>query len=61
MLQLSAFQTDDTVGQRIPLFPPDVLPDNLDQIGEGHHGATDDKVEFPFLFFAPAMAEAYIL
>ena len=60
VFQFASFQADKSVGESILLFGRDVFPDNLYQVGQGHHGTADNEVECLFLFFGPCMAESDI-
>lgn len=54
-MQVTAFQTDNTVRQGVTLFFRDILLDNLIKVGEGHHGTAHHKVILPFLLLATQM------
>ena len=61
LFQLAPFQADESVGQGVALLGADVLADDFEQVGEGHHGTAHHIVELLFFLFGPAMAEGDVL
>ena len=61
LFQLASLQTDESVGQGVPLLGADVLADNLQQVGEGHHGTAHHIVELLLFLLGAAMAEGDVL
>ena len=59
--QLSTFQANQSVGQRVDLFFLYILADDLYQIRQRHHGTAYHEIEKLLFLLAPAMAEGYVL
>ena len=57
VLQFASFETDQSVGQSVLLLGGNVLPDDLDQIRQGHYGTAHDEVEQLFFLFGTGMTE----
>ena len=60
-VQFSTLQANQSVGEGIVLFLPDILPDNLQQVGERHHRPAHHKIKLLFFFFGAAVTGRHVL
>ena len=61
VLQLTAFQTYQSVGQCVLLFFLYIFAGYFDQVSQWHDCPADNKIEKLFFLFCPAVTECYVL
>ena len=59
--QLAPLQANQSVRQGVLLLGGDVLADNLDQVGQRHHGTAYYEVELALLLLSPLVGGSYVL
>ena len=61
LIEVAAFERDDTVGQGVVLLFGNILSHDLHHIGERHDRPGDDEIELVFLVLAATVHGFYVL